>query len=101
MGDNKKHLLTFTFKTNYENKEIKSDKQKSSEIYDELKAYEYISLERFNYSSNLKNNLLCLIQMQNIIFYLILLFKIKKVKDILDKSDEKNTREELNYKTKH
>ena len=39
--------------------------------------------------------------MPNIIFYLITLDKMKKVKNILDKSDKKNIREELNSKTKY
>ena len=89
-------LLTYTSNTSYENKKSKSDKEELSEIYNEGKFYEYISLERFNYYANLKNNLLCLIPMPNIIFYLIPLEKMKLLEKITDK---KKIREELNYKT--
>ena len=67
-------LDRITFNTETQScKSIKNSKTDSSNEndYDETKNYVYesLSLERFNYTTNLKENLICPIPMPNIIFY--------------------------------
>jgi len=58
---------TKSSKSNKNNKAI-SGKEND---YDKAKNYELLSLERFNYTANLEDNLICLIPMPNIIFCLL------------------------------
>ena len=98
-----KDLLTYTSRTSYESQEKNSRTENSgSDKYDKGKDFEYISLERFNYSiTNLKNNLICLTPLPNIIFYLIPLDKMKELKKLINVTNKKEIRDKLKYKTDH
>ena len=96
-------LLTLTSRTSIQSEEINSkteEEKKNIEIYNKGKAYESLSLERFNYCSNLKENLMGLIPLPNIIFYLIPVTQMKAVRDLI-KGGNKKIREKLGYKTKY
>ena len=84
---------TQSSKSNKNNKTI-SGKEND---YNETINYEHLSLERFNYTANLEDNLICLIPMSNIIFYLLPLNKMNEVKEYLNMQNN-NIRNELNYK---
>ena len=79
--------ITFNSETQ-SSKSIKNNKTNSAKEndYDEAKNYDYepLSFERFNYTTNLKENLICPIPMPNIIFYLIPLNKMNEVKEYLN-----------------
>jgi hypothetical protein len=74
--------------------------KKREKCYEDGKGLEILSLERFNYSSNLQNDLTCLVNLPNLIFYFLPLKRMYEVKDYLD-SRKKNIMDELNYNTEY
>ena len=83
--------------TSKSNKKSKTISSKEND-YDEAKNYEILSIERFNYTTNLKDNLIGLVPMPNVIFYLLPFNKMNEVKEYLNMQNN-NIINELNYKT--
>ena len=91
-------LLTLTSNTSIKSKEIDTKNPKTVEMYNKIKDFESLSLKRFIYSSDLKKNLMCLIPLPNILFYLIPFNQMKNVKNLIEVG-EKKIRNKLDFKT--
>ena len=63
------------------------------------KKFEFISLERFNYTSNLEENYIDLIHLPNIIYYLLPFEQMEKVKNLLDNLEISKLNNEEKIKT--